>query len=971
MIYKIKCHSRSAAAYYSCLNNYSNSREGEVKMYKKYLIIIVFILTALCITSYADEVKTGNLNGDIEQTDFNEVTNNTYLDTSSNVEQSDSSNSDTSMSQYFTIENNEVVNEDEETNTAIESPDILTDTDYTILRYGVQNDGAYGYLQAKLEFQLNGNIGESLDHIIINNQQISVTSDENNQIIVYYDKKPIAYSRKQGYEVKFPKLQGNYTIDGTFSVVLVKDEQIDSSICFTLVENERSNILTTANSEDVIVTNNILCDGKTFNSKLKQLTSGVSTFNFTSAPITYVDAIASSLPLVDVSLNQDEGSSFLCLQGNNVFIVNRQNETPILNRYCGYMFDSLSNCNSVNLTSLDGNNTQKLDNMFSNMQNCYSITLPNSMPNVYDVGAIFYANKDIEVIDLTNINGWAGIQYGISMFGYCTNLKRILLPEKINTAPATNLAAMFDNCVNLEYVDLNLIETDQNTDFRSMFYNTKKLANIDISTWNTSNGILFDSMFSESVGLTVNTCNNLNVSNGTSFSYMFCNCDSNITTLDISNLDISNAVSMWMMFAHNSNLTKIVLPDCSLSNLETLYCLCQENNNLTNINFEVIKNTSSLKDISGIFLNCNSLTVIDVSGIISNNIEKATSAFQGCTSLIKIDNCHWTLPKLVLANCMFTYCSKLEELDVSNWGMQSCENIGMIFYDCRVLKELDVSKWKANSLREMRQAFSNCQKITKLDCRGFNTNNVTNLREVFAYCKSLTELDISTWDTSDVDSLKGTFYYCECLPSIPVDNFNTSKVTTMNSTFGYCKSLRSIDVSKWDTSNVDEMTEMFYLCQALSSIQCENWDTQSLVGMAGIFSCCSSLKQVDIHNWNTINVINMKEAFYGGISLQSININGIDTSNVVTMEGMFCGIPGITIDIRSFDTRKVQNFGGMFDIWGKEVGADRFNRVIKYGSLFLPTSGTNFTAMLDDVPETQYPNWSAYGTWSAGTFIKN
>ena len=91
---------------------------------------------------------------------------------------------------------------------------------------------------------------------------------------------------------------------------------------------------------------------------------------------------------------------------------------------------------------------------------------------------------------------------------------------------------LFNDCNELEEVDLSEIDTTNSSDLKRMFAGCKKLPEIDVSRFNTSNA---RSMY-----------------------WMFRNCQT-VKSLDVSGFDTSNVVNMYGMFVNVSAATTITL----------------------------------------------------------------------------------------------------------------------------------------------------------------------------------------------------------------------------------------------------------------------------------------------------------------------------------------------------------------------------------------------------------------------------
>lgn len=174
-------------------------------------------------------------------------------------------------------------------------------------------------------------------------------------------------------------------------------------------------------------------------------------------------------------------------------------------------------------------------------------------------------------------------------FSGCTNLTSIEGIENLNTSNVTNMNEMFDQCSNLETLDLSHFNTEKVTTMMQMFYGCTKLHDLNISSFNTENvtnmyGMFYGCSSLDSLDLShfntryvrndqmnymFNGCSSLsylNVSNfttdkpGMQLDGLFQGCSS-LQTLDLSSFDISGAGSVNYLFDGCSALQTIYVSD--------------------------------------------------------------------------------------------------------------------------------------------------------------------------------------------------------------------------------------------------------------------------------------------------------------------------------------------------------------------------------------------------------------------------
>ena len=342
--------------------------------------------------------------------------------------------------------------------------------------------------------------------------------------------------------------------------------------------------------------------------------------------------------------------------------------------------------------------------------------------------------------------------------------------------------------------------------------------------------------------------------------------------------------------------------------------------NCTDIEGLSLLDTSNVTDMSDMFLNCSSLTNLDVTGFDTSSVTNMYRMFLNCSSLTNLDVTGFDTSKVTSTNYlengmigMFFGCSSLTSLDLSNFNTEKLLHMQQMFYECSSLTSLDISNFNTSNVLNMSKMFYKCSSLTSIDLSSFDTSNVMDMSEMFADCSGLTDLDVTGFDTSNVTSMYRMFLNCSSLTSLDVRNFNTSSVTNMAGMFCWCSNLRSIDVTHFDTSSVTTMSEMFQNCSGLTALNVTHFDTSSVLSMDYMFGSCSSLTSLDLSNFNTSAVTTMRYMFESCSSLTSLDVTHFDTSSVTNMEYMFYYCSSLTsLNLSSFNTSSVTTMSEMF-----------------------------------------------------------
>ena len=259
--------------------------------------------------------------------------------------------------------------------------------------------------------------------------------------------------------------------------------------------------------------------------------------------------------------------------------------------------------------------------------------------------------------------------------------------------------------------------------------------------------------------------NNTIYANPSSFE-LFSNL-TNVTSIDLSNMDTSGMTNMSNMFSDNTSLTNITFGD----------------------NF----NTANVINMSGMFKNCTILKTIDLSSFDTSNATIMAS--------------------------MFMNCQGLQNLDLKSFNTSNVTNMLYMFYNCSSLTSLDLSSFNTSNVERMDAMFYNCSSLISLDLSNFDTSKITDMTYMFNRCKSLTNINLSSFDTSNVSSLYDAFAGLTSLKVLDLSSFDTSKVTNMGRMFLNSNNLVTIYVSDlWNISNVTSASRMFEGCTSLKGV---------------------------------------------------------------------------------------------------------------------------------------------------------
>ena len=376
-----------------------------------------------------------------------------------------------------------------------------------------------------------------------------------------------------------------------------------------------------------------------------------------------------------------------------------------------------------------------------------------------------------------------------------------------------------------------------NEDSSYMFANWS-VVNLDVSGLNTSKVKKMNYMFWAIRSETLNL-SSFDTSKVDNMNHMFYNSTS-LKTLDLKNFNTSRVNDMAYMFSFCRRLKSIDVSTWKTPSLEYIndmfYYAGIENINLSSFD------TSSVKNMSGLFSSCSSLIEADIAGFVIDNVTDISYMFNQCFKLKSVDVSKWNTSNVETMLYIFTQCYELQTIDVSGWDTSKVKNFNSIFESCRNVKVLDVSKWKTSKVTMMSKVFYNCQKVENLNLSGWDTSNVTSMSGMFAHCYGLTKLDLSSFRTSSLHTMEDMFNYCKNLKEVNLSSFDTSGVYVFMSMFESCQSIEIIDISNFNTSLATRMQSMFQSCYKLKTIYVgASWNADGVTYTDEMFDKCTNI----------------------------------------------------------------------------------------------------------------------------------
>lgn len=161
-------------------------------------------------------------------------------------------------------------------------------------------------------------------------------------------------------------------------------------------------------------------------------------------------------------------------------------------------------------------------------------------------------------------------------------------------------------------------------------------------------------------------------------------------TLDFSNIDFSDVLSMEYFMWQTMHINKIIFPKDI--------------------------DTKNLLDISYFLSRCISIEgVLDLSNFNFTNVYRMNYAFENDEKLTNIIFPENKMPKMLLyAEGMFYNCNKLAGVDLKNTELNNLKNAKNMFSQCYAIEELDFTGKSLDECITVTGMFQNCNGLKKL-----------------------------------------------------------------------------------------------------------------------------------------------------------------------------------------------------------------------------------------------------------------
>ena len=139
--------------------------------------------------------------------------------------------------------------------------------------------------------------------------------------------------------------------------------------------------------------------------------------------------------------------------------------------------------------------------------------------------------------------------------------------------------------------------------------------------------------------------------------------------------------------------------------------------------------------------------------------------------------------EVTIMSGMFVDCEKLSQLNLSSFNTEKVQDMSGMFDGCSCLTSLNLSNFNTEKVTDMCAMFAICSALTQLDVSKFVTKNVTDMSSMFDGCAALTTIYCNdAWTCGNSAEM---FIHCEKLKGAVSYDENKIDATMANPDTGY------------------------------------------------------------------------------------------------------------------------------------------------------------------------------------------
>lgn len=148
--------------------------------------------------------------------------------------------------------------------------------------------------------------------------------------------------------------------------------------------------------------------------------------------------------------------------------------------------------------------------------------------------------------------------------------------------------------------------------------------------------------------------------------------------------------------------------------------------------------TSNATDLSNMFMFCKNVKELDLSHFVTGNVKDMSFMFCYCPSLLTLDLSSFRTSQVTNMTCMFGGCKSLESLVMPYFNTSSVTTMERMFIGCKKIETVDLSSFDTSKVENMTNWFSGCENLRSIgEHTVIDMTSVKTYRGMFYNCSKL------------------------------------------------------------------------------------------------------------------------------------------------------------------------------------------------------------------------------------------
>ena len=298
--------------------------------------------------------------------------------------------------------------------------------------------------------------------------------------------------------------------------------------------------------------------------------------------------------------------------------------------------------------------------------------------------------------------------------------------------------------------------------------------------------------------------------------------------------------------------------------------------------------------MAGLFMNCTSLNgAFDISCFDGCSVTNLAGMFQGCTNLTILDLSGLVTNNATDMSYLFSECVKLTSVTLTGLNTGNVKDMQYMFYKAGYSYFKNSGTYGGVSGGNTENNTSNLS-ITGMN---FTTTNVQYMNNMFNLSSvvDLSNTNLSSWNVRNVKDMSymfagygagfplpngGTWRYWYAKHTafdLSGANWVTSNCENFDYMFAYNNRVTTINLSKFDFSKAKTATHMFVRCEAATKIIFPTYtDFTNMKDLEGMFNNCINLNATNFGT-DIINRWDIRNCYLNGAAAGVATDHGFNT----------------------------------------------------------------------------------------------